>query len=129
MKLLSLWLEVHGFCAAVECIINVLQLWASSISDGTWIQSESLSGSYFTNLLFQRIRCLAALTSLQTESKLDLKIQIPPHQDPDFITVLYRKSVTCSSGEQGCNFWFPAISLLGALFINSMNGKFRTISF
>lgn len=92
MKLLRLWLEVHGVCADVEGIGNVLQLWWSRISDGTQVKSESLSGCYFTNLLFQRIHCSSALTSPRGESKLDLKIQIPSHQDPDFIMALYRKS-------------------------------------
>lgn len=92
--------------------------------------SPSLSqGVTLPKLLFQRIHRLEAITSLQRDSKLDLKIQIPPHRDPDFITVLYCKSVTCSFGEQGCDFLFLAISLLGALCINSMNGKFRTITF
>lgn len=35
------------FCAAVECIIDGLQLWWSSLSDSTWIKSETLSGCYF----------------------------------------------------------------------------------
>lgn len=35
------------------------------------------------------------------KSELNLKVQDPdPHQDPDFITVLYHKPVTSSSGEQ-----------------------------
>lgn len=120
---------MRGFRSAIECTINVLHLWWCRISDGTWIKLESLSGSYFPNFFFQRIRCLVALISLQGELQLDLKIQIPPHQDPDLSMAFYCKSVTCSFGEQGCDFWFHALSLSRALFINSMNHKFKTITF
>lgn len=113
MKVLNLWFEVPEFCAAVECIINVLQLWWSSISDGTRIKSKYLSGCYFTNLFYQRIHCLAGLKPPQKESKLNLKIQVPPHQDPDFITVLYHKPVTSSSGEQECDFFVSCYQSLG----------------
>lgn len=78
--------------------------------------SPSLSqGVTLPKLLFQRIHRLEAITSLQRESKLDLKIQIPPHRDPDFITVLYCKSVTCSFGEQGCDFFVSCYQSSGGL--------------
>lgn len=124
MELLNLWLAVGGFVQLSSVSLT------GSCDRAAFLMARGLSlrlfqDVTFTDPFFQRIHCLLVLRSLQREPKLNLKIHIPPRQD--FITVFFRKSVTCSFGEDFCDFWLPAISLLGTLFMNSINGQFNTI--